>query len=63
MVLDDGTVTVVEQYTHKKKETAEEVIEQAIKEEKRYFKLLGIKKGFYIGIPTEENEKTVVVEM
>jgi hypothetical protein len=39
------------------------VINKAIEEERKFFKLLGIKKGFYIGIPADETEKPVVREI
>lgn len=63
MMLEDETVIVVQSYSHKKKETVEEVIKSAIEKEKKFFKLLGIKKGYYIGIPADETEKPVVLEM
>ncbi|MEO0295759.1 MAG: GxxExxY protein [candidate division WOR-3 bacterium] len=63
IMLEDGTVLCVQQYSHKKKETVEDVINNAIEDEKKFFKLLGIKKGYYIGIPAEEGERPVVKEM
>jgi GxxExxY protein len=63
IMLEDGTVICVQSYSHKKKETAEDVINKAIEEEQKFFKLLGIKKGFYIGIPADETEKPVVREI
>lgn len=63
IMLEDGTVVCVESYSLKKGETPEKVIEEAIENERKFFQILGIKKGFYIGIPTREGDNVVVREI
>lgn len=57
IVLPDKTVVCVGSYDK------EEKIAEAMEDERGYFDLFGIKKGFFIGIPTGEGDKAVVKEM